>query len=109
MKSLYLATMVMTMAVAACDDPDEGGQFSAEAAALIGGCEVLRPVSWNVNGTTCLEDEGGTIILPVGRDYIATSYGGGVFGTGQARLRCVAEGDLRIISRGCKPFNGTPP
>ncbi len=52
------------------------------------GCTLLRPMSWNVRGTTCLEGPTTPIPLANGQAYTAIGIPWGVFGEGYTRVRC---------------------
>lgn len=98
--SLLAATGVGLSGAEPSDPSAPGGGRVGEAQPTGAGCTLLRPLSWNVNGRTCLESPTTSLPMVDGQEYTAYSKGGRLFGLGETTVRC-ENGGIVTVRKTC--------
>ncbi|HEY6910923.1 MAG TPA: hypothetical protein VI356_16210 [Myxococcales bacterium] len=107
MKKMILGACVLLLGMSAGCGPDE--KTASQTRNLGSGCTLLRPVTWTVLGTTCVEDQNATNTQMYDGEYyqiFADVFVSSIFGDGSVTYQC-SNGAIIQTSASCHKVIGS--
>ena len=99
-----LISLVLSLSVAGAQESNKDMQRVAQAKS---GCTLLRPLSWNGGGVTCLEKPTTPLSMANGQTYTAVASPTALFGSGKSTVKCL-YGRISTVKSYCKKSGGVP-
>ena len=97
-----LISLLLCLATAGAQESDKGMEKVAQAQS---GCTLLRPLSWNGGGVTCLEKPTTPLSMANGQTYTAIASPTLLFGSGKTTVKC-SYGRISTVKSYCKKSGG---